>query len=193
MATSSSIEGRGHHESRYWGVPMVIGILLIIGGAFALYASVLTSFISVIYIGVMLMVVGVLEVVSGIRMRHTQPFLVYLLAGLLAIVVGFMFLDQPKVGVLAMSLLICGYLFASGLFRGVVAIAERYPRWGWDLAYGVVAIFLGIYLLKEWPIASFWVLGTLVAVEIIARGVSLVAASWVIRDVQHHRLAHGFA
>lgn len=193
MATSSSMESRSRHEAAFWGWPMVIGILLIIGGAFALYASVLTSFISVIYIGAMLMVVGVLEIISGFRMRHTQPFIVYLLAGVLAVVVGFMFLDQPQVGVLALSLLICGYLFASGLFRGVVAIAERYPRWGWDLAYGVVAIGLGVYLLKEWPIASFWILGTLVAIEIIARGVSLVAASWVIRDVQHHRLAHGLA
>jgi uncharacterized membrane protein HdeD (DUF308 family) len=193
MATSSSIEGRGRHESRYWGWPMVIGILLIIGGAFALYASVLTSFISAIYIGAMLMVVGVLEIISGFRMRHTQPFLVYLLAGVLALVVGFMFLEHPETGILAMSLLVCGYLFASGLFRGVTSIAERYPRWGWDLAYGVLSIALGIYILRMWPIASFYLLGTLVAIEIIARGVSLVAASWVIRDVQHHRLAHGFA
>ena len=193
MATSSSIEGRSRHESAYWGWPMVIGILLIIGGAFALYASVLTSVVSVIYIGFMLLFVGVLEIVSGFRMRHTQPFLVYLLAGVLALVVGFMFLEQPTSGVLAMSLLIAGYLFASGLFRGVVAIAERYPRWGWDFAYALFALGLGVYLLTSWPISSFWVLGTLVAAEIIARGATLVAASWVIRDVQHHREAHGFA
>ena len=34
MATSSSIEGRSRHESAYWDWPMVIGILLIIGGLF---------------------------------------------------------------------------------------------------------------------------------------------------------------
>jgi len=191
MATS--IEGRSRHEGAYWGWPMVIGILLVLGGAFALYASVLTSFVSVIYLGVMLMVVGVLEIISGFRMRHTQPFLVYLLAGVLAFVVGFMFLKQPLTGVVALSMLIAGYLFASGLFRGVVAVAERYPRWGWDFAYSLVALALGVYLLKSWPITSLWVLGTLVACEIIARGATLIAASWVIRDVQHHREAHGFA
>lgn len=189
MATS--IERREH---AYWGWPMAIGILLIIGGAFALYAAVLTSFISVIYLGVMLMVAGVLEIVSGFRMRRTsQPFLVYLLAGVLALVVGFMFVKQPLTGVASVSLLVAGYLFASGLFRGVVAVADRYPRWGFDFAYALFAVGLGIYMLMSWPINALWVLGTLVACEIIARGVTLVAASWVIRDIEHHRPAHGLA
>ena len=46
---------------RAWSVPMTIGILWIIGGAFALAASVLTSIVSVLFLGVLLMVVGVLE------------------------------------------------------------------------------------------------------------------------------------
>ena len=191
MATSTSLEDRGRKEHAYWGWPMVIGILLMIGGGFALYASVLTSFISVIYLGVMLMFVGVLEIVSGFRMRHRQPFLVYLLAGVLALVVGAMFIKQPASGIVALSLLIAGYLFASGLFRGVVAVTERYPRWGFDFVYGLFAVALGVYLVRSFPISSFYLLGTLVACEIIARGATLVAASWVIRDVQHHRVAHG--
>ena len=44
---------------------------------------------------------------------------------------------------------------------------------------------LGIIVVVEWPFSSFWVLGMVVAVEIIARGIALVAASWVLRDLEH--------
>lgn len=197
MATSDRPR-RHHFDAAYengsgWGAAMVVGILLIIGGLLALYASSLTTVVSVLYLGIVLSVVGVLEIVSAIRMRHNQPFLVYFLAGLLALVVGVLFIARPMAGVLSVSFLIAGYLFASGLFHGVVAIADRYPRWGWDLFYSVVAIALGVYLLATWPVSSMFVLGALIAIEIIARGIALVAASWVVRDIQHHGGRMAFA
>jgi uncharacterized membrane protein HdeD (DUF308 family) len=164
---------------------MVVGILMIIGGLFALYASALTSMVTVLYLGVMLALVGILEIASAIRMRHHQPFLVYLLAGVFALVVGVLFIARPVTGLLSVSFLIAGYLFASGLFHGVVAVADRYPRWGWDVAYSIITIGLGMYLLSSWPVSSMFVLGAIVGLEIIARGVALVAAAWVVRDIQH--------
>jgi len=80
---------------------------------------------------------------------------------------------------------IAGYLFASGLFRGVAAVLDRYPQWGWDLTYAIITIVFGAYLIASWPISGLWLLGTLVAAEIMIRGATLVAASLVIRDIEH--------
>jgi uncharacterized membrane protein HdeD (DUF308 family) len=170
---------------------MTIGILLIIGGTFALCASVLTSIVSVIFVGVMLLVVGVLEIISAFRVRHSGHFLMYLLAGVLALVVGGLFLYWPLASLASLTLLIAGYMFASGLFRGITSIVDRYPRWGWDLAYAIVALALGVYIAGSWPFSSFWVLGTVVAAEIIVRGIALVAASWVLRDIEHGKSVPG--
>jgi len=172
---------------------MAIGIVLMLGGTFALFASVLTSIVSVLYIGVMLLVVGVLEVISAFRVRHTGPFPVDVLAGLLAIVVGGLFLYRPLASLASLTLLIAGYMFASGLFRGITSIVSRQPRWGWDLVYAIVAVALGVYVAASWPFSSFWLLGTVVAVEIIARGFTLVAASWVLRDIEHGAYPGGYA
>jgi uncharacterized membrane protein HdeD (DUF308 family) len=198
MTTATKTEDRNRRERsghpHGWGVPMAIGILLIIGGAFALVASVLTSIVTIIYVGAMLLVVGALEIVSAFRVRGTGPLLIYFLAGVLAFVIGGLFLYRPFAGLASLTLLIAGYLFAGGLFRGITAIAIRYPRWGWNLAYAIVALALGVYVIVSWPLSSFWVLGTVVAVEIIARGFALVAASWVLRDREHHGgMPGGFA
>jgi uncharacterized membrane protein HdeD (DUF308 family) len=168
-----------------WGVPMTLGVLLIIGGMFALSAAVFTSLVSVIYLGALLVIVGVVEVVSAIRSRDRQPWVVFVLAGVLSVVVGGLFLYKPLAGLASVTLLIAGFFFASGLFRGITAISQRYPRWGWDVAYGVIAIGLGLYVAASFPISALWVLGTVVAIEIIARGISLVSAAWVLRDVEH--------
>lgn len=168
-----------------WGVPLVIGVLLIIVGLFALTASVLTSIISVVYLGVMLLVVGVLEIVAGFRVGRSGPFWTYLLAGILSLVVGALCLDRPLATLASLTLLIAGFLFAAGLFRGITSILDRYPRWGVDFLYGVVTLALGVYIVASWPISSFWVLGTIVGVEILVRGITLVAASWALRSAEH--------
>src|SRR5215510_11042556 len=157
-----------HHHGHIWEWPMAIGILLIAAGAFALFATVLTSLVSVVYLGVLLLVVGILEIISAFRAGRSGPFLVYFLAGSLALVVGALFLYRPLVSLSSLTLLIAGYLFASGLFRGVTSIMDRYPRWGWDVAYAIVALALGAVVVAEWPFSSFWVLG----------------ASWVLRDFE---------
>ena len=192
--TKSSRYDTDHRHAHRWAVPMVIGILLIAGGAFALYATVLTSLVSVVSLGVLLLIVGILEIVSAFRVGRSGPFTMYVLAGLLSLVVGALFLYRPLVSLASLTLLIAGYLFASGLFRGITAIVDRYPRWGWDLGYALVALALGFIIVAEWPFSSFWVLGAVVAAEIIARGIALVAASWVLRDLSHHHdVPGGFA
>jgi uncharacterized membrane protein HdeD (DUF308 family) len=189
--TFVEIEDRAAHG---WGVPMVMGILLIVGGVLALSATVLTSLVSVIYLGALLLIVGVLEIVGAFRIRRRDPFVVYFLAGMLSLVVGGLFLYRPLAGLAALTLLIAGYLFASGLFRGIVPLVNRYPRWGWDLAYAILAVSLAVYLAASWPTSTLWVLGTVVAVEIIARGITLVAASRVLRDLlRHGRAPSGLA
>jgi uncharacterized membrane protein HdeD (DUF308 family) len=176
-----------------WGAPMVLGILMILLGAFALAASVATTLITTVVLGVMLLVVGVMEIIAAVRVGRTGPWLTYLLAGILSLVVGALFLDRPLATMASLTLLIAGFLFAAGLFHGITAIADRYPGWGVDFLYGVVAVALGIYIVASWPISAFWVIGTVVGIEILARGIALVAASWALRSVEHGQIPGGGA
>lgn len=181
-------EGTRHAERAeraLWGVPMTMGILMIICGVIAFLAAVFTSFVSVYFLGTLLVIVGIIEVIAAFRHRRTSgSFGAYFLTGLLSLVVGLLMLWRPFASLSALTMLIAGLFFADGLFRGITAIADRYPRWGWDLAYGVFAALLGVYVVATFPFSALWVLGTLVAAEIFARGIALVAASSAL----HHRI-----
>ena len=173
-------------HSRAWGVPFAIGILLVLGGISALGASVYTSFVSVLVIGGLLCGVGVVEIISAFRVHVKGLDLALLLAGLLAIVVGGLFITRPLASLASVTLLIAGYLVARGLFYVALAIVDRTRSWVWDLTYGLIAIGMGTYIAASWHASALWILGTLVAIEIIARGCTLIATSWVIRDIEHH-------
>jgi uncharacterized membrane protein HdeD (DUF308 family) len=171
-----------------WGGPFVMGLLLTILGVVALGAVVLTSLFSVIFYGSMLVVAGAFEIVHAFRVRKTGPFLMFLLGGVLSLVVGAMVVAQPGAGLFAVTLLMAGYFFASGLFRGITSLSDRYEGWGWDLAYGFVSVALGVIIFAQLPASSLWALGIVVGVEILSRGISIMAGALAVRGVLRRRV-----
>jgi uncharacterized membrane protein HdeD (DUF308 family) len=105
----------------------------------------------------------------------------FLLGGILSIVVGAMVLARPGAGLVAMTLLLAGYFFASGLFRGITSLVDRYAGWGWDFFYGLVSVVLGIIISAQMPTSSLWALGVVVGVEIFVRGLSIMAGALTLR------------
>ncbi|WP_395846693.1 HdeD family acid-resistance protein [Cystobacter fuscus] len=190
--TSSNIDSgttSQRNRSGLWGGPFVMGLLLSLLGIVALGAVVATSVASVIFFGSMLVVAGVFEIIHAFRVRKTGPFLMYLLGGVLSIVVGAMVLARPGSGLVAMTLLLAGYFFASGLFRGITSIVDRYAGWGWDFAYGIVSVVLGVIISSQMPTSTLWALGLVVGVEILSRGISIMAGALAVRGAMQ-RLAH---
>ncbi len=181
--TVDSSPNNPRNLSSLWGGPFVMGLLITLLGIVALAWVGFTSVVSVFYFGAMLVVAGIFEIVHAFRVRKTGPFLMFLLGGILSIVVGALVWSRPGAGLAALTLLIAGYFFASGLFRGITSIADRYTGWGWDVAYGIVSVVLGVIIFAQFPASSLYVVGLLVGVEILSRGLSIMAGSLAIRRV----------
>ena len=175
--------------SALWGGPFVMGLLLTLLGVLALGAVVWTSFVSVLFYGAALAVAGILEIVHGFRVRGSGPYLHFVLGGILSLLVGGLVLAQPGVGMVALTLMFAAYFLASGFFRGITSVMDRYAGWGWDLAYGVVSVFLGALIFFRLPVSSLWVLGLVVGVEIFARGLSIMAGALAVRGLLRHERA----
>ena len=54
------------------------------------------------------------------------------------------------------------------------AVILRPPSWGWLHLSGIVTFLLGIFVWGQWPESALWVIGTLVAIDMIFNGVWLV-------------------
>jgi uncharacterized membrane protein HdeD (DUF308 family) len=177
--------------SSIWGGAFVSGLLISILGLMAFWTPVVSGVASAVVIGVLLAIAGAVELVGAFRNRREHSVVLPVLSGILSLVVGALFVIRPLVGVAAIALLVAAYFFATGLFRGVTSIADRYPRWGWDFAYGLIAVAAGAIVLLAWPLTSLLIVGMLVGIELLSRGVALMAISWKVRSlIGHDRHTH---
>ncbi len=178
----------GRTNALRWGIVAGIGVLLVVLGIVAIGAAFSAGVASIMLLGLLLVIGGIGEIVGAFRLR-ARGLAVPFLAGLLSAIVGMFLALRPIEGLAAAGALIGAYYLASGLFRGITSVVDRYPQWGWDFFYGVVATVLGAYVLGTWPISSLWLVGTLVGIELVVRGAAWIGAGFALRNTTRLRTA----
>lgn len=153
-----------------WGWFVALGVALALIGMVALSANALTTLVTIIFLGWMLIFTGVIEAISAFNVRDWGGFLFHLLGAVLDVVLGVMFLVRPVEGAMILTVLLACFFFVSGAFRIVGSLLAKYPGWGWSLFSGAINVVLGVLLLKQWPYDGLWFIGFCVGLELIFRG-----------------------
>jgi uncharacterized membrane protein HdeD (DUF308 family) len=164
---------------RGWLIALGIGLILL--GTVALFVPLVTTLTSVVVFGWAVFFGGAMEIAAAIAMRGWRGVLLHVLSGILGMVVGAMVFMHPAAGALALTLLLASLFLVGGIFRIIAAIVIRFPRWGWAVASGVITVALGVVVWTGWPLTSLWVIGTLVAIELVFRGWAWVMAGAAMR------------
>lgn len=184
MGIGMSLDPAARQElGRHWGWCVALGVALIVLGTIALGASTLTTLVSVVFFGWLLLLGGVTHLVHAFRVRRWGGFFRHLLGGLLGVVVGLMLATRPAAGALSLTLLMAAFFMVSGLFRILAALAVRFPGWGWALFGGAVTLVLGVMVWSEWPVSGLWVIGTFVGIDMIFDGWALVSLGTAARSL----------
>lgn len=154
----------------------ILGILMVAFGTFALGWSCLTALtvVAVWVFGVMLIIGGVAEFVTAVRGGRGHRLL-HLVLGVLYLLVGGMFMNEPKDSAVRLTLIIAIFLMAGGLMRIVFALAERFPGRGAVLFNGVISLMLGIMIYRQWPVSGLWAIGLFLGVELLLNGWAWIA------------------
>lgn len=158
------------YVQKNWKTFLALGIVLVVVGFLAIGAATVTSFVTLLFVAITLIIAGITKLVYSFWARQWSGFFVSLLSGLLYTVIGVLFLAKPVAGLAALTLMIGCLFLVSGVFKIAVAFGSRIQQWGWILASGVISLLLGIMVLAEWPEASLWVIGLFVGIDLIFYG-----------------------
>lgn len=176
-ATASTIESAERSMLRR-NAPafFILGVLMVVFGTFALgWACLTTLTVTAVWVfGVMLIVGGVAELVTAVRGGRGHRLL-HLVLGVLYLLVGGMFMNEPKDSAVRLTLIIAIFLMAGGLMRIVFALAERFPGRGSVLFNGVVSLILGVMIYRQWPVSGLWAIGLFLGVELLLNGWAWIA------------------
>ena len=158
-----------------WGWFVALGIAFIVLGAACILGEMAATLITVVVLGWLLLISGIVALVHAFQTRSWSGFLLYLLSALLRLVTGFLLIRFPLGGALGITVLLALLFIVGGSFRAIGAAKLRFPRWGWAAASGIISVALGIMLLVQFPLSSLWFIGLAVGVDLIFEGTSLVA------------------
>jgi uncharacterized membrane protein HdeD (DUF308 family) len=160
---------------------VILGVALIVLGSVALGSVVAASLATAVAIGVLMLIDGAAETVGAFWCRGWSGFFLHLLSGVLAIVVGVLFLRAPVDALLALTLLLACLLMVSGIFKIVAALSYRFGAWGWPLASGIIDVILGVMIWQGWPASALWVIGLFLGISLVFRGLNWIGLGLALR------------
>ena len=159
---------------KFWLRFVLLGVLLLILGTIAVVASVAVTLATMVFIGWLMLVGGVLQAAHGFTCKEWSGFFIDLLTGLLYLVAGTMIILNPAATAVTLTLLISMLLIFGGIFRIATALSVRFHNASWLLLHGIINIMLGISIWQSWPLSGLWVIGLFVGVDMIFNGWSLI-------------------
>jgi len=183
MMASTPILHELEHLRQHWGWLLTLGIGMVILGAVALVIMPAATLATVLILGWLLVISGVIEAIHAFRVRRWGGTFLHLIGGILGIFIGLIVVTHPVAGALAWTLLFASFFVVIGVFRLVTAIRFKFPHWGWAAFDGVVTLVLGVMLWLEWPWSGFWFLGLALGISLLLRGWSYVMFALAIHKL----------
>jgi uncharacterized membrane protein HdeD (DUF308 family) len=166
-----------------WAWLLVFGILLVILGVLCIGKAQTATTFSILALGWVLAISGVLWLVNAAWALSWHGFFLYLLNALIRGVTGYLLIRHPDAGAAGVTMLLASLFIVGGLFRAAGASVIRFPRWAWTVFSGVVSIVLGVYLLAIWPTASTYFIGLAIGVDLILDGGALIGFAGAIHSL----------
>ncbi len=172
LGCPSASEIEGVERDRRWLFPL--GIFSIVLGFIAISAPGLSTFASILLLGVLLLGSGLFQIFRTIKAQPGKEFILHLVISILYIVAGLLMIISPGASAMFIALLMAAFFMVGGIFRIVGAFAMKFQSWTWMLFNGIVTLILGILIMSGWPLIGMWVIGLYVGIEMIVYGWSLL-------------------
>lgn len=169
-----------------WGWFLALGILFIALGTLALGISTAVTVATVLLFGILLTIGGVFQFVDAFKYRGWKSILPHVLIALLYIAAGIVLIRQPLAGSVVFTAILGGIFIALGILRIAIGIQLRSIGflWGWVVFAGVVSLALGGMIFLQWPTSALWVIGLLVAIEMIFHGWAFVMMALTLKSLR---------
>jgi uncharacterized membrane protein HdeD (DUF308 family) len=126
-AVSAAIRHRSIRTD--WWIPLLLGLCTIAAGLIALVAPGVTALVLIAVMGANAIVTGVLDVITGVRLkrRGRTEWLLFVI-GIVSVLFGIFVLLFPGAGALALVWIISTYAFVTGALLLVLSLAARNGR-----------------------------------------------------------------
>jgi uncharacterized membrane protein HdeD (DUF308 family) len=161
----------------------VYGVFLVVLGVLAIMAPRISGIAVQLMLGWLLVLAGIAWTMYASHARSWGSGLWEALVGILAVMGGVIIIARPLLSLEILTWMLAVYFIATGVLKLALAFELKPTRgWGWTLFNGVISVFLGAIVMRQWPFSGLWLVGTMVGIDMIFGGFSLMRLSSAARE-----------
>ncbi|ARO13363.1 hypothetical protein BVG79_00001 [Ketogulonicigenium robustum] len=166
---------------RNWGWILAAGIVMLLAGILAFGNVLMATVASVYYVGVLMVIGGIAQLVQ-VFYATGWGRLYWLLGGVLYTLAGILTFFNPLLAASILTLFLGAALVAGGVLRIVLAwrVDPDLGKW-WLVAAGVITLLAGLVILFGWPVNSLYILGLLLAIDLMFQGWAAIFLAFAAR------------
>ena len=185
MISSSFINQNRVDFIQHWFRFFLWGVALAVLGLVAISASTLTTLISIIFLGSLLLVGGIILMIDAFSFwwKKWLGFSFIFFSGLIYALIGYMLISNPVLASASLTLLLGIFYLVVGFFRMAYVLSTRIPNWGWGFFSGLMALILGVFILSSWPQSGLFVIGLFVGIDLFFVGLAYIMTSLAARSL----------
>jgi uncharacterized membrane protein HdeD (DUF308 family) len=163
---------------------MVLGIVTVVAGVLAMVSPLAAGLTVVVLIGIALVIGGVARIIGAFSAGSFGQGTLAFIGGMITFVAGLALTGRPGIGLTTLTLILGVYLVVDGISSAILAFKVRPEKgWGSMLFSAVMGVLLGFLLLREWPLSGTWAIGTLVGINLVFSGFSMISIGSAARSV----------
>lgn len=162
--------------STKWGWFVALGVGLIILGGIAFGNLFLTTVATVYYVGMLMLIAGIVEIFHAFTVKTWKGFFFWLLSGILYAAAGIVTFMNPILAAGILTVLLSAALIGAGLFRIWMGFQTKPASgWVWLVLAGILTAIVGIMIAIQLPQMSLIILGMFLAIDLIFQGWAFIA------------------
>ncbi|MDG5816579.1 DUF308 domain-containing protein [Chitinispirillales bacterium ANBcel5] len=178
--------GAYRRSMQYQSSSEIIGVGQIALGLIVIILAGVATWIMLLVLGAVLLIRGIMDGYSALGIKKEKSFVPKISIAVLSAVTGILLLTWPQAGVAIVSLFLGALFIIEGIYKVSVSVVEKGIKWKHVALGGVLSIGLGIFIFTQWPVVNFWLLGTLVGLELVINGWSITIVSMAVRKNESH-------
>ncbi|SFK10387.1 HdeD family acid-resistance protein [Celeribacter neptunius] len=167
-----------------WKTWVSIGALSFVFGLLALGNTIVASLAVTILLGTVFAIAGAAKLWAGFSAEASQEHRLFsLLWGLVSLMIGVSFIANPVEGTVSLTIVVTGFLLASGVIRLMMAWRMRETGYFWMLLFsGAATVLLGSYIVAYFAAISLSLLGLLLGIDLLVDGMGLIGFGLFLRN-----------
>ena|SRR5258706_8149006 len=165
-----------------WGWCVALGVGLLAAGIVALLSVVAATVVTVWWVGAMMVVAGIIEIIHGFRMKDWGRAVLWAVIGALYVFGGVFAMVNPIFASAVLTLILAIALLVAGIVRMVLGFhLKAGQHGGWIIASGALTWLFGLIILVQWPFSSLYVLGIILGFDLIQAGMGWINLGFFLK------------